>query len=292
MIRSYFNRNPHLVYIMPSMIVLGILVLIPTVVLIFLSMTDYELGAPSFDVVWFENYARLLASEEFRHSFLLSIKYGVLVTAVELALGFCLAKLLDREMKFKALVFACLIVPIAMTPSISGQIWSLMLNSEYGVFNYLLSAFDAKVVWLSKENAFWSMVLVSIWQHTPYVTLIIYAGLRSLPVEPYEAALADGANRLQVFVHITLPLLKPTILLALIFRLIDSLRLFDIPFTLTQGGPGNATELLGMHIYRLGFAQTGWVGRASAASVVLLVLIAVISFILIRMFRKGVEEKR
>lgn len=136
-------------------------------------------------------------------------------------------------------------------------------------------------------NAFLSVVLVDIWQNTPFVALIIYAGLKALPEDPYEAAVMDGASRFQLFRYITLPLLRPIILLAVIFRLIDSLRTFDIPFSLTQGGPGSATEFLSMHIYRLGFAQTGWVGRASATSVILLTLTTIISLLLIRLMRKG-----
>lgn len=244
-------------------------------------------------MVWLENYARLLNSQEFLASLRISIMFSAIVTSIQMVLGFGIAKLLDRDMKLKSLIFACLIVPIAMTPVISGQIWKLMLNAEYGVVNYLLeSVFGTKVIWLSPDLAYLSTILVDIWQNTPFVALIIYAGLKSLPEEPYEAAVMDGAGRFQIFSYITLPLLKPIILLALIFRLIDSLRTFDIPFALTQGGPGSATEFLSLHVYRLGFAQTGWVGRASAASVILLVIITIISLLLLRAFRRGVEEGR
>ena len=292
--RSYFSRKPYLIYIMPAMCVLGLLILVPTVVLLYLSLTDYELGAAAFEFVGLENYSRLFFAEntEFWHSFYISLLYSAIVTSTQLILGFLIAKLLDRDMRFKPIVLACLIVPIAITPVITGQIWKLMLNSEYGVVNYLLKLFlNAEVVWLSADHAFLSTVLVDIWQNTPFVALIIYAGLRSLPIEPFEAAVTDGANKFQVFKHITLPLLKPVILLAVIFRLIDTLRVFDIPFALTQGGPGNATEFLSMHVYRLGFAQTGWVGRASAASVILMAVIAIISLVLIRMFRREVQNR-
>lgn len=292
MVKKYFRKNVHLVYIMPAIILLGVLTIIPTIFLYFISMTDYELGTASFNFVWFENYTRLLfESDEFWHSLKISMFFSLTVTAIQLVIGFMLAKLLDRPMRFKFLVFACFIIPIAMTPSIAGQIWKLMLNAEYGVINYLLnSTLGIKVIWLSTENAFLSTMLVDIWQNTPFVALILYAGLKSLPQDPYEAAMIDGANSFQLFRHITLPLLKPIILLAVIFRLIDSLRTFDIPFSLTQGGPGNATEFLSMHIYRLGFAQTGWVGRASATSVILLVITTVITLIIIRFIRKGAND--
>lgn len=293
MIRSYFQKKPHLVYIMPAMIILGALTFIPTLFLYVLSVSDYELGYSSFNFVGLDNFIRLFSGRdpEFWYSVMISLGFMVIVTVVELLLGFWLAVLLDREFKLKFLVFACMIVPIAMTPSITGQVWKLMMNAEYGVLNYFLQFVGGKVIWLSGENAFWSTVLVDVWQNTPFVALIIYAGIRSLPSDPYEAAAIDGANRLQTFRNITMPLLWPMILLAVIFRAIDSLKTFDIPYSLTQGGPGSATEFLSLHVYRLGFAQTGWVGRSAAVSVVLLILTTVISMILIRAYRKGVENK-
>lgn len=291
--RSYFGRRPHLVYIMPAILLLGILTFVPTVFLYGLSLTNYELGYPTFKFVGLDNFVRLFSGgdPEFWHSVYISLLFMVVVTAAEMVLGFWLATLLDREFKLKFLVFACLIVPIAMTPSITGQVWKLMMNAEYGVINYLLGFFGGKVIWLSAENAFLSTILVDVWQNTPFVALILYAGMRSLPTDPYEAAAIDGASNLQIFRLITLPLLLPMILLALIFRAIDSLKTFDIPYSLTQGGPGSTTEFLSLHVYRLGFAQTGWIGRSAAVSVVLLLLITVISMILIRWYRKGVENK-
>ncbi|CQR58937.1 carbohydrate ABC transporter permease [Paenibacillus riograndensis] len=293
MIRTYFQKNPHLAYIMPAMIILGTLTFIPTLFLYVLSVSDYELGYPAFQFVGLDNFIRLFSGgdAEFWYSVTISLGFMGIVTVIELLLGFWLAVLLDREFKLKFLVFACMIVPIAMTPSITGQVWKLMMNAESGVLNYLLHFIGGKVIWLSGENAFWSTVLVDVWQNTPFVALIIYAGIRSLPTDPYEAAAIDGASRVQIFRNITLPLLWPMILLAVIFRAIDSLKTFDIPYSLTQGGPGSATEFLSLHVYRLGFAQTGWVGRSAAVSVILLILTTGISMLLIKAYRKGVENK-
>ncbi|MFB5678343.1 carbohydrate ABC transporter permease [Paenibacillus terreus] len=293
MLRAYFRKRPHVPYIMPAMLILGILTIVPTVFLYGLSFTNYELGYPDFKFVGLDNFVRLFSGQdaEFWYSMRISIIFMLIVTIAELVLGFGLAVLLDREFSFKSVVFACLIVPIAMTPSITGQIWKLMLNAENGVVNYLLQFIGLKVVWLSADYAYLSTILVDIWQNTPFVALIIYAGMRSLPTEPYEAAAIDGAKRIQIFRYITLPLLTPVILLAVVFRAIDSLKTFDIPYSLTQGGPGSATEFLSLHIYRLGFAQTGWIGKSAAVSVVLLILITAISWVLIRAYRKGVENR-
>jgi len=291
---AWFRGKTHLHYIWPALLVLFLLTVIPTAVLIYLSLTNYELGSPSASYVGFANFKHMLSGQDkvFWPSVKLSLGFMLVVTAAELLLGFFLATLLNRDFRGKALVFACLIVPIAMTPSITGQIWKLMLNSEYGVVNYLLqSAFHTKVVWLSSEYAMLSTVLVDIWQNTPFVAIILYAGLRSLPAEPYEAAMVDGAGKWSTFVHLTLPLLKPVLLLAILFRIMDSLKTFDIPFTLTQGGPGTATEFLSLHVYRLGFAHTGWIGRASAASFILLVFIGILCFLLVGILRKGSEKR-
>lgn len=269
---------------------MAILTALPTIFLYFISITNYELGSKLSDVkiVGLENYARLLSGgdPEFWVSLKLSLTFMVIVTTIELILGFFTATLLNRDFKLKSVAFACLIVPIIMTPSIVGQMWKLMLNSEYGVINYI---FGIHVTWLGPEFAFISTIIIDLWEWTPFMALLIYAGLTSIPSEPHESAVVDGANRIQLLRFVTLPLLKPLLLLAVIFRSIDSFRLFDIPFVLTQGGPGSATELLSLHVYRLGFAMTGWIGRASACAVILLIITIIITQTLIRYFRKGSE---
>ncbi|MGE5583672.1 MAG: carbohydrate ABC transporter permease [Bacillota bacterium] len=277
--------------------VLALLTIIPTIFLYYVSLTNYELGQfwNEQHLVGLKNFIRLFSGRdmEFWPSVGISILFMVLATFFETVCGFVVALLLNREFKLKSLVFACLLVPIIITPSVVGQMWKLMYNSEYGVLNYLVGlVFHTKVVWLGPAMAYTSTLLVDIWQWSPFMALIIYAGLSSVPAEPYEAALVDGANVVQSFRYVTLPLLKPLLSLAILFRLMDSLKLFDVPFVLTQGGPGNATELLSLHVYRLGFAQTGWVARASATGVILLLIITVLSQFLTRQLHQGKEAKK
>ncbi len=291
----WFSRHPHWAYILPSVIVLALLTLLPAVFLYYVSITNYELGQiwTDHEVIGLKNFVRLFSGHdwEFWPSFRISLVFMLLATTLELVLGFLVALLLNRDFRLKSLIFACLLVPITITPSIVGQMWKLMYNAEYGVLNYFINGvFHTKISWLGPELAFVSTLLVDVWQWTPFMALIIYAGLRSVPPEPYEAALVDGANSFQSFRFVTLPLLRPLLALAILFRSMDSLKLFDVPFVLTQGGPGSATELLSLHVYRLGFAQTGWVGRASATAVVLLLLITALSQLLVRQIRKGVEQ--
>ncbi|NLF26832.1 MAG: sugar ABC transporter permease, partial [Clostridiales bacterium] len=265
-IRRLFARNPHWKYIAPAMTVLFLLSIVPTLFLFGISFTNYQLGwkldrAKFVDV---RNYTRLFSGRDvdFWHAVEISLEFMVLATLIQLVLGFVIALMLNKyEFRLKPLMVGILIVPLAMTPAIAGQMWKLMFNAEYGLINYVLTAlFDAKVTWLSSDMAFWSILIVDIWQFTPFVTLILYAGLRSLPTEPLEAAMIDGASPMRTIFHITIPMMKKLIFLALLLRAVDALKLFDTAFVLTQGGPGNATEFLSLHVYRLVNAQNGLLG--------------------------------
>jgi len=291
-IRSYLERNPHVPFIAPAMTAMMILSVVPTIFLSLISLTNYQLGwdFSRAKFVGLKNFIRLFsgADPDFWYSVFISLAFMLLATAIEMILGFSFASLLNAsEFKLKALVIGILIIPMAMTPTIAAQMWKLMFNAEYGILNIILDAlFGVKVVWLSAKMAFWSILLVDIWQFTPFVTLICYAGLRSMPSDPFESAAIDGANRWQVLFHITLPMMRKLLFLAILLRAVDALRLFDTAFVLTQGGPGRATEFLSLHVYRMANAQNGLIGRAAAIALVLLVISTVVSRFLIKQQRK------
>lgn len=291
-IKRYFAKNPHNKFIAPAMCAMIILSVIPTLFLIIISFTDYQLGweFSRAEFVGLENFIRLFSGNdsEFWFSIFISISFMVIATVIEMIIGFFLALLLNSsEFKLKPLVIGILIIPLAMTPSIAAQMWKLMFNAEYGIINHFLQIlFNVKIIWLSSDMAFWSILLVDIWQFVPFVTVILYAGLRSIPDEPYESAAIDGASRLQELRYITIPMMRKLIYLAILFRAIDSLKLFDTVFVLTQGGPGNATEFLSLHVYRMANAQNGLIGRATAIAIVLLLIVTVISTFLIKLQRK------
>lgn len=290
---GYFQRNQHIKYIAPAMAVMLLLSLVPTIFTIVIAFTNYRLGweLDRARFVGFQNFWRLFSGgdPDFWHSVWISILFMVIATGLEMLLGFGIASLLNStEFKLKPVVIGILIIPLAMTPSIAAQMWKLMLNAEYGIINHFLDLFlGVKIIWLSKDMAFWSVLLVDLWQFTPFVTLIIYAGLRSMPAEPYESAAIDGASRSQMLRFVTLPMLRKLLMLCVLMRAIDSLKLFDTAFVLTQGGPGNATEFLSLHVYRLANAQNGLIGRAAAVALVLLVIVGVVSHYMIKHQRKG-----
>ena len=291
-LKTTLKENPHLWYTGPAMAAMWILGILPTIFLVIISFTNYQLGwdFTRAEFVGLGNYLRLFSGRDrdFWHSVLISLAFMVLATAIEMILGFIVAMALNgSEFKLKPLVIGIMIIPLVITPSICGQMWKLMLNSEYGIINYVLnSLFHVKVTWLSAGFAFWSILIVDVWMYTPFVALILYAGLRSMPTEPYESAAIDGANGWQELFYITIPMMKKLIYLSLLFRVIDSLKLFDIAYVLTQGGPGTATEFLSLHIYRLANAQNGLIGRAASVALILLMLVTVISRFLIKQMRK------
>ncbi len=294
-IRGYLKRNPQTKYIAPALSILFLLSIVPTFFLILTSFTNYQLGwaFSRAKFVGIDNYIRLFSGRDpdFWHAVAISLEFMTIATVVDMFIGFLIALMLNAyEFKLKPLVIGIMIIPLAITPTIAGQMWKLMYNSEYGLINYLLQGlFGIRVTWLDSGMAFWSILMVDIWQFVPFVTLILYAGLRSLPSEPYESAMIDGASRLRTLLSITLPMMKKLIFLALLLRSVDALKLFDTVFVLTQGGPGNATEFLSLHVYRLVNAQNGLIGRGAAVAMVLLVLVTIVSNVLIRLQRKEVD---
>ncbi|HHV61942.1 MAG TPA: sugar ABC transporter permease [Firmicutes bacterium] len=288
---DYWNSRKYLyLFVGPAIISLVLIVILPTIFLWYVSFTSYDLGMgwEKRTFVGLQNFYFLISGQdrEFWPSVIVSLEYMVISTVIEFILGFAIAILFNRKMIGKRLWMSCLLVPLTVTPAVVALMWKLMYNTEYGVINYILGFLGISVNWLSSSMALISVIIVDIWQWTPFVALILYAGLQALPQEPYEASMVDGASSLQVFRYITLPMMRPMITIAILLRSIDALKVFDTVYGLTQGGPGNATELLSLHIYRLGFQHTGWIGRSSAAAIVLLLFTTVLSTYLLRALRR------
>lgn len=291
----WLRKHPQVPYIVPTTLILVLLFITPIIFVIVISFTNYRLGN-SLDQVSFiglSNYLRLFNGSEkaFGYSVTISLVMMVAGTLCQLVLGMLCAMIINQEFKFKGLVIACLIVPIAMTPSIVSQIWKLMFNTDFGVVNYFLEKlFGLRITWLDRDHALTAVMIATVWQYTPFVTLMLYAGLRSLPESPYESAKIEGAGVFQQFIYITLPLMKKLIILCALLRSIDMLKAFDIPYVLTQGGPGNATKVLGILIYDIGFGETNFIARSSAISVFLILIVSVLSIFLFRMLNKTRES--
>jgi len=282
------ERNYAYLLILPSVAVLLATVLFPTIFLYYVSLLRWGLGTPWEDRVFVgaSNYAMLMNEELFWNAVKISTIFVFATVVSEFFLGLGLA-LLFKDLRARRLFISFAIIPIAMTPAVVGLLWSLMYNSLYGVIPYLLNTiFGISPAFLDPALALFSVVMVDIWQWTPFIMLILLAGLESLPLEPYEAAMIDGATRWQTFRRLTIPMLRPAILVAVLIRTIDAAKTFDTIYVLTGGGPGSATDVLALRIFKAGFwVMTSSMGEASAIGVFLLVLVTVLSTILVRILR-------
>ncbi len=223
------------------------------------------------------NYEDLLTDPQFISSMFLTLEYTAAVVAAELAAGLGIALLLNIDLPWIGLFRTMLIVPMMITPVVAAFCWKLLLDPDHGVINYLIGQ---HIVWLGRpDTALLSVSVVNVWQNAPYVAILLLAGLRSLPHEPIEAAHIDGASRLQIFWHITVPLLKPYLLGALLLRLIFEFRSFDNVYVMTSGGPANATMTLSMYTYLASFVRFD-LSLAAASSWMMLLM----SFILCACF--------
>lgn len=194
-----------------------------------------------------------------------------------------LALLLNQELKGRGLLRSFILLPMMCTNVVIGLMWRLLLNYQYGLVNYYLGRLGfLPVEWLSSPDvAMASVVLVDVWNTTSFVALMLLAGLQSLPDEPYEAARIDGASPIQSFFYLTLPLLKPIILVTLLWRFIDTFRIFDVVYLLTAGGPARATETVSIYIYRYGF-QSFNLGVSAASSFIMLLIMLVVAGFLVK----------
>jgi len=222
----------------------------------------------------------LFSDQFFLSALLHTFFYAAIALTIEFFIGLGLALLLNEKMRGRNAFRALFLLPMMLPPVVVGVVWRLMLNSNFGALNGTLKGFGVNteaLTWTaSPKLAMASVIMADVWQWTPFMFLILLAGLQAIPQEPYEAALIDGSNAWRTFRHVTLPLLKPAILIALLLRTMDLLRVFDHIFILTEGGPGFATETLSLYIYRTAFRFSNF-GYAAAMSFVLLLITNLIS---------------
>ena len=234
------------------------------------------------------NFTRLASDNFFLTAMAHTFVFAVAALSCEFLLGLGLALLLNSQIRGRGFFRATLLVPMMLPPVVAAIVWRLLLNPNFGAINGTLKEIGINteaLTWTASPSlAMMSVIAVDVWQWTPFVFLVLLAGLQAIPQEPYEAALIDGSSRWQTFWHVTLPLLKPAILIVLLLRTMDLLRVFDQIFILTEGGPGFATETISLYIYRSAFRFFDF-GYAAAMSFVLLALTNVISIVYIRLLR-------
>jgi multiple sugar transport system permease protein len=254
---------------------------------VFVSGFDYTLMHRSFDTfVGIENYQSAFGENYFVEALWVTLKFVVCVVLLEFVIGFTIALMLNAVTRFKDAYYLILLMPLLINPVVVALIWRMFLHPELGIVNYLLGLVGiAKVNWLGDPViAFWTVVLTDIWHQVSFMIVLLLAGLSALPKEPYEAARMDGASTLQSFIHVTLPLMRPVIIVTLLIRLIFAVKTFDLVYVMTRGGPGTATDLISYFIYRSAFFGLN-IGQASAISVLLLVIVLALTAYLYRYMR-------
>ena len=273
------------------MLLLLVLIVLPVFSSVYLSLFSWGLSDINRDkpFVFLENYRAVLTDPVYWSATGNTLLYVVGSVGVELVLGFGVALLVANLGIGRGLANSIIILPMVMAHIVVGLVWRYMYDPHFGAVGFiyrLLSGRRDQVAWLAQEStALLSVIVVDIWVATPFVVLVLYAGIISLPDDWMDAAEVDGASYLQTVRYIMLPALSPLILLVLLIRTMDSYRVFDFIFALTQGGPQRATETVGYYIYRNGFAHFR-MGHATATAVITLVILLAISATLLRMMRR------
>jgi len=288
---SWFNRNLRWIYVLPALLFVLLMMVVPVLYTVRLSLFEWSMSAVSPPVfVGFANYAALFRDQRFWDATVNTFYFTIVALAIEVALGLAVALLLNRKFKGKNIAKTVMLLPMVATPVAMGMVWMLMYEPSIGAANMLLKALGLKpqLFLASMTQVIPSLILVDVWQWTPMVSLILLAGLSTLPADPYESADVDGANAWQKFIHITLPLLMPTIVIATMLRLIDVLKTYDIIYATTQGGPNLKSETLNIYGYVLGFQYFKF-GYASALLVVFFLIVLALTLLLI-LFRNRTRD--
>jgi multiple sugar transport system permease protein len=279
--RFFAGEGPYLAMLLPLLLFVAAIAIGPLLFSFRISLFNYTLTDPSQTqtFVGLTNYIRAFKDPVVLTALRVTLVFVIGTVSLELMLGLGLALLFAAETRVTRTMRAFLLIPMALPPLVVGLVWKALYNADFGVIPYYLKQLGIAVGHGPLAELRWAMpavILIDIWEWSALLMIIFLAGIKSLPLEPYEAAYVDGATRWQSFIRITLPLLKPTILVAVLLRTMQSFKVFDIIYATTGGGPGSATTVLNFHIYTVGLVFFN-MGYAAALANILLVVIAVLS---------------
>lgn len=289
-LRKQFKKRVPYILCLPTFLILFAITVIPIGYLLYTSFCKWELEGFRPVFTGLANYELLFFRDvDFWHSVWITLEYLIIGLSLQFLLGFGMALIVNKpDLKFQGVFRTLIIVPMIMTPVVIGLFWRIMYNPTFGIINYTLQSIGLirqPIPWLGQSStALLSVIIVDTWQWTPFVFLLLSAGLKSLPVEPFEAAEIDGATRWQIFRYLTLPLLRYIILVTILFRGSDIFNTFDLIYVLTKGGPGTATQTLNMY----GFLQMfTWLNLSYGATVIvsLLIIVGLFAAVFIKVLR-------
>jgi len=268
----------------PTITMLLFVAIFPLLYCSYFSFFEYRLITQSANFIGFDNYITAFQDPIFLSSLRVTTLFIVVALPLELGLGFILALVLNQKTTGASIVRVVFMIPMMVAPLVAGYLWRFMYWPDVGIVDRVLNSFGIQTPeWVANpQTALPSLIVVDIWQWTPFMFLILLAGLQALSRDPYEAALIDGASRLQVFRHITLPLMRTIVAVAMLFRLTDLIKLFDQPLIVTNGGPGFSTYTVSLYIYRVGLSEQFRVGYAASLSWILNIITMVVALMFIR----------
>lgn len=273
--------------VLPLLIALLLILGYPLAFSFWVSLHDYRLTAIE-QATWvgINQYIGLLENRSFWIAMRNTLEFVIIAVGLELVIGMGLAALLHRRTTPARNFFrSILLTPMFITPIAVGLMFRFIFNSQLGVIPNLLRLFEIQIDWFGPQNALLTLALIDVWQWTPFMLLLLLAGLESLPEEPFEAARVDGASTWQAFWYLTLPMLRPAILAAVVIRMLDAFKVYEYVYAITRGGPGESTETIQYHIYRVGFLYFR-LGEASAMAYILIGAILILVMILFYSLRR------
>ncbi|HZZ60091.1 MAG TPA: sugar ABC transporter permease [Roseiarcus sp.] len=269
----------------PATLLILVFSIYPLLFSLWVAFVNYDFQIPGHAFVGLQNFQQVLADPLAWSSLGVTIALSFTVVAIEFVLGLALALAMVKTFRWRGVVMSILIIPLFISPVIVGQSWALFLQRPFGPADYLLSQLlhrSVAISWIGETPwVYFSIVLADVWQWTPFMFVILLAGLAAIPPHLYEAAELDGVGALQTFRFVTLPPLAPVMLLAVTLRLLDAVKLFDVIFMLTGGGPGTATYTTSFYLYQIGFQQFH-LSMATAGSWLFLILLSVVIIALVR----------
>lgn len=279
-----------LFFLLPGLIALLAIVIAPLVYSLFMTFHDYILitqRPPVFNGI--NNLIRMVQDERFLNSVKVTTFFSLGALLLELLLGLAITVLLTFETKVTPYIRTIFIMIVVTPYIVVGYIWKILLNAQYSPINYLLNitlGFPKNFEWISNtQMVIPSLILVDAWQWTPFVVIVLLAGIYAVPLEPQEAAKIDGASYWQILRHIIFPLIRPLVLVVLLIRFMDTIKLFDLIYILTRGGPGTASETISFYTYIMGFKFFD-IGYSSAMSWTTVIVVEIICTIFIRFMRR------
>lgn len=279
-------------FLLPAIILVITLVLYPVIKTIYISFFEYRVQTMALGTkfVGLDNYKKILADEHFIESFKWTAEFTVISVTIELIIGMALALIMNKKIFGQGLIRTTILIPWAIPTIVSGLMWAYMFGQN-GIINAKLYAFgiiSQYIPWLTEEiTAKTAIIIADVWKTTPYMSLLLLAGLQNVPKNLYEAASIDGAGKLQQFIKVTLPLIKPTMMVAILFRVVAALRIYDLIAAMTSGGPAGTTESLSIYAISTYFTY-GNIGYGAALAVAMLILSLIISLIFVNTLKTKV----